>query len=79
MSKNVIPPAVIDASKERASLGVGKLALVGHLNDSDVYSYKFDEPLTIGMPELYLWDGSTVSVLSGFEAEEALGSISFSS
>lgn len=79
MSKNVIPPAVIDASKERASLGVGKLALIGHFNGSDVYSYKFDDPLTISMPELYLWDGSTVSVLSGIEAEEALGSISFSS
>lgn len=68
----MIPKKVIKAARYRISLG-GNLTKVGKYNGLDVYTCKFDEVMTIGLPEVYLWDGTNVKVVSG---EEALSFIS---
>jgi hypothetical protein len=67
-----IPRKVIEAARGRKHLG-GKLEVIGKYNRKDVYSYVYNIPMTIGMPELYLWDGNVVQVIEG---EEALSIIS---
>ena len=67
-----IPVKVIKAAEDLKHLG-GTLELLGKYNGKDVYTYSFPEPMTIGMPILYLWDGNKVQVVSG---EESLSIIS---
>lgn len=64
-----IPKQVIEAAKGRADCG-GRLEVICNYESKEVYSYVYDEPMIIGLPEFYLWDGSKVDVVRG---EDALG------
>lgn len=67
-----IPKQVIKAAEGRKHIG-GVLRMFGHYKGFEVYSYEYAEEVTIGMPEIYLWDGTNVKVVDG---EEALNLIS---
>lgn len=73
--KQSIPKEVIEASKELSQLYDGTLELIGNYKGSSVYSLKFKEPVTIGLPEIYLWDGKTAKTVYGDKSLEILSSI----
>jgi hypothetical protein len=66
--ENNIPQPVIKASKQREALGNGHLERIGKWNGKDVFSFVFDETITVGLPEYYLWDGKRVKVVAGVDA-----------
>lgn len=59
-------------AKNRIELG-GKLEKIGMSGDKEVWICTFKNPITIGYPEIYLWDGYKVDVING---EDALDYIS---
>lgn len=63
----MIPKEVMKASESRKHLG-GELRKIGTYNGRDVYSYIYREPVTIGYPELYVWNGKDVEVVKEEEA-----------
>lgn len=69
----MIPKKIIEAAADRISLG-GYPAKVGKYKELDVFTCKFDEEMTIGLPEVYLWDGTNVKVVSGEEALKFISS-----
>lgn len=71
----MIPIEIIEAAAERISLG-GFPVKIGEHNGYEVYSCEFDEEMTIGLPEVYLWDGSTVKIIAGEEALLIISAIS---
>lgn len=71
----MIPQKVIEAAGERMSLG-GNPVKIGEHQGSEVFICEFKEEMTIGLPELYLWDGSHVKVISGEEALVIMASFS---
>ena len=72
----MIPQAVMNAAADRKHLG-GTLKLLGHNKGKEVYTYFYPEPMTIGMPELYLWDGARVQTIGGEEALAIISSFCF--
>lgn len=70
----MIPKKVIQVAEDRSSLG-GKLKLFGKYKDCQVYSYEYSEPVTVGLPVIYLWDGSKVGKMIGENALSILSSI----
>lgn len=71
----MIPKKVIEAAEERIAIG-GQLAKIGEYKGFEVYTCEYQEEMTIGLPELYLWDGSRVKTVCGEEAPEIMGSVS---
>ena len=71
---NNIPIQVTRAASFRLDMG-GKIKLIGKYKGNDVYSVVYDEAMTIGLPELYLWNKRTVKVVSDFDAVELLSKI----
>ena len=69
-----IPQAVIKAAESRKDLG-GTLQRLCKFKGEEVYSYVYDEEMTIGMPELYLWNGKRVRVVSEEQAEKLLAKL----
>ena len=69
-----IPQEVIKAAEGEAFLG-GSLQLLCKYEGEEVYSYVYDEPVTIGMPEFYLWNGKRVRIVVGGEGEELLAKL----
>lgn len=59
-----IPQAVIKAAESRKDLG-GTLQKLCKFKREEVYSYVYDEEMTIGMPELYLWNGKRCKTIDG--------------
>ena len=55
----MIPKKVIDKSN-KVSDGIGKLALLGHIGEKEVYGYVYDDIVTVGIPQFLIWDGKTV-------------------
>lgn len=74
----MIPQAVIMKASTREHLG-GKLEAIGKYHGMDVFTYVYSVPMTIGMPELYLWDGKKVKVIDGVKAISIISSFSPSS
>lgn len=70
---NDIPQAVKDAAKARIAIG-GKLVRLGVFMDATVYHCTFREDVTIGYPEVYLWDDSDVQTITGEKALTVLSS-----
>ena len=70
----MIPKQVEAAAEGRKHLG-GQLKKFGQYKGFDVYSYEYQEPMTIGMPELYLWDGSKVEVVGSEKALRIISSL----
>ncbi len=68
---NTIPQAVVKAAEDRKHLG-GTLTMVGKYKKQEVYTYIYAEPVTIGMPELYLWNGKSVQTIVEEQALELL-------
>lgn len=66
-----IPKQVIKAAEDRANLG-GTLKMIGKHKGYDVYTYDYPIPVTVGMPELYLWNGNKVKVIREEEALELI-------
>ena len=62
-----IPQKVVQAAESRKHLG-GTLEMLGHYKEWEVYTYTYSVPATIGMPELYLWNGVKVQVVEGDKA-----------
>lgn len=62
----MIPKEIIKIAEERKDCG--ELKKIGTYEGKDVYSYTYDEPMTIGMPEFYLWDGKHASIVRDDEA-----------
>lgn len=74
-SKHInIPQLVIEASVGRADCG-GHLKLLCKYKGEDVYSYVYDEPMIIGLPEFYMWNGKHVRVVNGEEGLYLLGEL----
>jgi hypothetical protein len=65
------PAAVRRAAKSRHNLG-GYIIYIGQYQDQSVYTCAFDEAMTIGEPEVYLWDGKKVTTITGENAFEFL-------
>ncbi len=65
------PKAVIKAAEGRKPLG-GTLQLVGKYRRQEVYTHIYAEPMTIGMPEVYLWDGKIVHTIQEMRALKIL-------
>ena len=59
-----IPQQIIKASESRKHLG-GSLQRLCKYKGEEVYSYVYDEEMTIGYPELYLWNGHRARTVSG--------------
>ena len=70
----MIPEKVIQVAEDRRSLG-GELKLFGTYNGREVYSYEYSCSVTVGLPILYLWDGSTVETVTEEKALEIISSI----
>ncbi len=66
-----IPQIVIKAAEGRKHLG-GTLQLVGKYRKQEVYTYIYTEPMTIGMPEVYLWDGKRAQTINEEHALDIL-------
>ena len=74
-SKHInIPKPVVEASLDRADCG-GHLKLLCNYKGEEVYSYVYDEPMIIGLPEFYLWNGEYVQVVNGEEGLDLLGEL----
>ncbi len=72
--QQVITPglaAVRRAARSRLNLG-GYIIYIGQYQDQSVYTCAFDEAMTIGEPEVYLWDGKKVTTITGENALEFL-------
>lgn len=69
-----IPQAVINAAENRKDYG-GSLQMLCTYKGDEVYSYVYDEDVTIGMPELYLWNGKRVVVVTNVNAEKLLAKL----
>ena len=65
------PAAVRRAARSRLNLG-GYIIYIGQYQDQSVYTCAFDEEMTIGEPEVYLWDGKKVTTITGENAFEFL-------
>ena len=65
------PAAVRRAARSRLNLG-GYIIYIGQYQGQEVYTCKFDEEVTIGPPEVYLWDGHKVTTITGENAFEFL-------
>ena len=67
----MIPKKVIEAARGRIDAG-GTLCKVNRRGNKDVYTCVFpeDSQVTIGLPEIYLWDGSKVEIIVGEVAFE---------
>ncbi|MBQ2501191.1 MAG: hypothetical protein II524_01860 [Bacteroidales bacterium] len=65
------PAAVRRAAKSRLKLG-GYIIYIGQYQGQEVYTCKFDEEVTIGPPEVYLWDGHKVTTITGENALDYL-------
>ena len=55
------------AAEERLELG-GHLVLLGEMDGQQIYTVEFDEIMTVGCPQVYVWDGEKVDTISGDEA-----------
>lgn len=69
-----IPHLVIEAAEGRKFLG-RRLRVLCKYNNEEVYSYEYDEEVTIGYPEFYLWDGVRCLIVTRQDALELLGKL----
>lgn len=69
-----IPQQVTKAAESRKSLG-GSLQLLCKFKGEEVYSYVYEEDVTIGYPELYLWNGKRSKTVSGESALKLLSEL----
>lgn len=71
-----IPKSVEQAATYRLNLG-GALNYVGKYKNRDVYTVFFDKPVTIGLPEFYLWDNKnkTVEIVDGDKALDIISAL----
>ena len=67
----MIPKKVIEAARGGIDAG-GTLCKVNRRRNKDVYMCVFpeDNQVTIGLPEIYLWDGAKVETVVGEVAFE---------
>lgn len=73
MAKKYIPKEVIDAARGRIDAG-GVLRKMNRRGYKDVYMCVFpeDNQATIGVPEVYTWDGAKVETIVGEPALELI-------
>ena len=65
-----IPQSVQKAARERMSLTGGRIVLLTVINGADIYALSYDEEMTIGLPEYYVYKDGKVEVVSGVKALE---------
>lgn len=70
----MIPEKVQKAAQERVDLG-GKVVLLGEHSGREVYVCDFDGPVTIGLPEVYLWDGVVAQTIIGERAADIISAL----
>ena len=64
-----IPKQIEEISSDCAHLG-GLLVYLGHDKGQDVYTYEYPKDMTIGIPDVYLWDGKLAKKVTGEQALE---------
>ena len=69
-----IPQQVIKVAEGRKHLG-GSLQRLCKYKGEEVYSYVYNEEMTIGMPELYLWNGKRARTIGGEDALKFLSEL----
>lgn len=69
-----IPKQVTEAAKGLADYG-GTIIKIGFYKSQEVYSWHFDEPVTIGLPEIYLWDGQRARTICGDKAVKIISDL----
>lgn len=62
-----VPSAVKKAARHLTRMG-GHVVPLCTRDGKTVYICEFDEEVTIGLPEVYLWDGQNVETVFGEEA-----------
>lgn len=72
--KTNIPQKVRDAASGLIALGGDYLKLIGKYKGQDAYHYAEPDADT-GFPFVFLYDGSTVTEISGFEALDITASL----
>lgn len=70
----MIPDKIQKAAQERVDLG-GKVILLGEHSGREVYVCEFEEPVTIGLPEVYLWDGQIAQTVIGEKAANIISAL----
>ena len=65
---------ITEAARSRLELG-GHIELLYEKDGKEFYICAFDEEMTIGAPEVYVWDGKEVKTVSGEEAWALMPSI----
>ena len=68
------PAAVRRAARSRIQCG-GFLVLIGRYDGQEVYTCNYYEDVTIGPPEVYLWDGHKVTTITGEDALDFLNPV----
>ena len=71
----MIPEKIQKAAQDRVDIG-GKVILLGEHNGREVYICEFEEPVTIGLPEVYLWDGEAAQTIIGERAADIISALS---
>lgn len=70
----MIPEKVQKLAQERVDLG-GKVILLGGYEGKEVYICDFEEPVSIGLPEVYLWDGEAAQTIIGKRAADIISAL----
>lgn len=69
-----LPKEVIKAAEGRSDLG-GSLVRLCKYKGEDIYTYEYNEEMTIGYPELYQWNGKRVKTIYGEPALKLLSEL----
>ena len=64
-----VPKEITALAQERIELG-GRVVKIGERNGFEVYSCEYDQEMSIGLPEVYIWDGEKAELISGEDALE---------
>jgi len=69
-----IPQQVIEAASSEVEIG-GKVVYECDYKGEQVFDCHYDQPVVIGMPIFYLWNGERVNKVGGREGLELLGTL----
>ena len=59
-----IPKEIIKIASDCSHLG-GRISKIGRIKNADIYTYVYPEEMTIGIHDVYLWDGRKAVKKSG--------------
>ncbi len=74
-SKKDIPQAVLNKARELLSSYDCEVQMIGVYEQKEVYIINFHEDVTIGLPEVYLWDGKNCKTICAPDSFHILKSL----